>query len=328
MTYSRKYRDMMRPMDGVARKLPDWAPVFNDEMADYWYGEVVWNAPLAEYTTFKVGGAAEAVIFPRGLNELSLLIQGLRKINVPWRVLGRGSNVVVADEGLSGVVFVFGDDFAAIEVVGEEDTSVLIRVDAGCSLARLVNWAAARGLGGLEFASGIPGSVGGAIVMNAGAWNREMKDVLAGVTIMNDRGCVCMTRAEDMHFSYRCWGEEEGKIALQGFFRLTRKEADKVTARCREYRQLRRERQPRNMASGGSFFKNPGQGKAAGQLIDEAGLKGYAVGGAKVSEVHANFIVNTGGATAGDIVELMHIIQDRVREEFGIQLEPEVKILG
>ncbi|MFH1215802.1 MAG: UDP-N-acetylmuramate dehydrogenase [Pseudomonadota bacterium] len=322
-----KKDERARPVSGSTGK-PAWADAFNDQMSDFWNGDVCWNGVMADYTTFRVGGPAEAIVFPRGRNELCLLIQGLRKINIPWILLGRGSNVVVADEGLKGVVIILGRDYGEIVVERRFDDGALVRVEAGCGLGRFVNWTVKNGLSGLEFGVGIPGSVGGAIVMNAGAWQKEMKDVLAMVTVMNGKGCCCVKKMEEMHFSYRTWGEKKDKIALEGFFRLKSDDPQDIQGRCSRYQELRRERQPGPVASGGSFFKNPRKGKTAGQLIDEAGLKGMTVGAAMVSPVHANFIVNTGGATAGDIVKLMEFVQATVQEQFGVQLEPEVRMLG
>ena len=321
-------REMMMPGSGAARRLPPWAPAFQEATADFLRGEVRWHAPMAGYTTFKVGGPAEAVVLPRDRHELALLVQALAGIKVPWLVLGRGSNVVIADEGLPGVVILFGRDFAKIELLEEDAESAVVRVEAGCALARLVGWAVKRGLAGLEFAAGIPGSVGGAIVMNAGAWKKEMKDLLVGVTVMDEQGGIMTRRMEEMHFAYRSWGEPRGTIALEGFFRLQQGDPLALKTICNEHRQRRKVLQPQHMASGGSFFKNPPGLKTAGQLIDAAGLKGRKVGGAMVSPVHANFIVNTGSATARDIMELMRMVQRNVLEKFGIALEPEVKILG
>ncbi len=325
--YSTKYREMMTPVGGAMKKTPAWAPVFNDEMSDFWSGEVIWNAPLSDYTTFKVGGPAEAIILPRGCNELSLILQGLRKINIDWQILGRGSNVVIDDAGLPGVVILLGRNFSGIEIEQSDEDSVLVRVEAGCSLAKLVNWTVKNGYTGLEFLAGIPGSVGGAIVMNAGAWHREMKDVLSMVTVMDSSGCFCVTKTSEIDFSYRTWGEPEGKIALEGFIRLKRQSVEQVSNRYHEYHRQRKVLQPQNIASAGSFFKNPPGEKAAGKLIEDAGLKGFTVGGAMVSPKHANFIVNTGDATSDDIIEVMHHICETVQKEFGVTLEPEVKIL-
>ncbi|MEW6521220.1 MAG: UDP-N-acetylmuramate dehydrogenase [Thermodesulfobacteriota bacterium] len=326
--YSGKREAMMPPRAGTARTLPPWAPALQQAMAGHPGEAIVWHGRLAGYTTFKVGGRAEAIVFPRGRDELSLLIRRLHELAVPWVILGRGSNVVIADEGLRGVVIVLGREFSAIELLEDAGDSVLVRVEAGCSLVKLVSWAVERGYAGLEFAAGIPGSVGGAIVMNAGAWQREMKDVLVRVSIMDSRGAIAASDIDAMRFAYRTWGAEQGSIALEGFVRLTKDEPGRLREICSDYRQRRRQRQPQNMASGGSFFKNPPGGRSAGQLIDQAGLKGRTVGGAMVSPVHANFIVNTGNATARDIIELMGIVQQAVQERYGITLEPEVKILG
>jgi len=326
-THTASWEGLMSQPGGSVAQLPEWASGLQHALADH-RGEIVWHGTMAKYTTFKVGGPAEAIVFPKGRDELSRLIRGLQSMGVAWVVLGRGSNVVIADEGLKGVAIVLGRDFGAIELIEDAGDSVLLRVEAGCSLARLVSWAVERGMAGLEFAAGIPGSVGGAIVMNAGAWQREMKDVLVRVSIMDDRGGISTRPVEAMRFAYRTWGETQGSIALEGFFRLNKDNPALLKEICREHQERRRILQPQNMASGGSFFKNPPGGRTAGQLIDQAGLKGCTVGGAMVSTVHANFIVNTGRATARDIIELMRLVQKTVYERYGIALEPEVKILG
>lgn len=326
-TYSGQYREIMTPVVGKGEQIPEWAPVFNDEMADFWSGEVLWNCSLAEYTTFKVGGKAEAMVLPRGCKELSLLVQGLRKINVNWQVLGLGSNVLIDDKGLSGVVILLGRNFSHYEVEKSDDKSVMVKVQAGCSLAKLVNWTVKNGYAGLEFAAGIPGSIGGAIVMNAGAWQREMKDVLSLVTVLDEKGCMIVSKVSNMNFTYRTWGEEKEKIALEGYLKLRKDSPEKVAGRYNEYHRKRKKKQPQ-YPSAGSFFKNPPGEKAAGKLIEDAGLKGYAVGGAMVSSKHANFIVNTGKATSKDVIAVMEKVIKMVQEKFGVTLEPEVKILS
>ncbi len=220
-----------------------------------------------------------------------------------------------------------GRNFSNFEIVQSDEESVLVKVQAGCSLAKFLNWTVKNGYSGLEFTAGIPGSMGGAIVMNAGAWHREMKDVLSLVTIMGEKGCMCVSKVKDMDFSYRTWGAEKGKVALEGYFRLRRESPEKVAGRYHEYHRQRKEKQPQ-YPSAGSFFKNPPGEKAAGKLIEDAGLKGYAVGGAMVSPKHANFIVNTGQATSADILTVMEKITKTVQEKFGVTLEPEVKILS
>lgn len=316
-----------KTMGGTVKKTPDWAPVFNDEMADFWSGEVLWNCSLAQYTTLGVGGKAEALVFPRGCKELSLLVQGLRKINVNWYVLGMGSNVLIAEQGLDGVVIVLGRNFSHFALEQSDDQSVLIKVQAGCSLNKLVKWTVDNGYAGLEFAAGIPGTVGGAIAMNAGAWHREIKDVLSLVTILDKTGCMRVVKVSDMNFAYRSWGEQEDKIALEGYFSLRKESPEKVAGRYHEYKRQRKEKQPQ-YPSAGSFFKNPKGEKAAGKLIEDAGLKGFSVGGAMVSPKHANFIVNTGQAMSTDIIKVMEKVIKTVHEKFNVLLEPEVKILG
>jgi UDP-N-acetylmuramate dehydrogenase len=308
--------------------MPDWAQVFNDEMADFWSGEVLWNCSLAPYTTLGVGGPAEAIIFPRGINELSQLMQGLRKINVSWHVIGRGSNIVVHDNGVNGVVIIFGRSFSTKQKIEEKGDSIHLKVDAGHSLSGLVNWTMEQGLSGMEFATGIPGTVGGAIVMNAGAWGREMSDVLLTVTMLDEAGNIISKGCSDMDFRYRSWGEVESMIAVGGVFQLYKKDSEKVKSRCHEIQEDRKKKQPLKHPSAGSFFKNPPGEKSAGQLIEEAGLKGVNIGGAQVSPVHANFIVNTGAASARDIIQLMQKVQQEVEKTSGICLEPEVKFLG
>lgn len=307
---------------------PEWAAAFGEATAGFLGGKIRWHVPLAGYTTYRIGGPAEALVFPERSSELACLLQVLRRLHIPWLLLGRGSNVLVADSGVRGVVIVLGRGFGAIETVGQTAAGVLVRVEAGCALARLVNWTVQHGLAGLEFAVGIPGSVGGAIVMNAGAWQQEMRDVLEEVTLMDGSGAVAVRPAAQMAFSYRSWGEENDRIALEGRFLLTLDDREEIRRRCSANLAKRRERQPRVAASCGSFFKNPGGGRTAGQLIDEAGLKGVRVGGAMVSPVHANFLVNSGSATASDILKLMKVVQDRVAETFGVLLEPEVRFVG
>lgn len=307
--------------------LPAWADAFNDEMIDYWSGEVLWDQDMAKYTTYQVGGRAEAIIFPSGVRELSQLMKGIKRLNIPWRLIGSGSNILVSEQGLRGVTLIFNKRFADIEVLEEVGDRVYVRVEAGCSLGRLVNWCVDHGLSGLEFAAGIPGSVGGALVMNAGAWRSDISQVVSSVTVMDENGDYRVKEIDDFHYRYRSWGEEKGSLAVECVLHLQR--ADKVAIKntCQKFMASRKERQPKH-ASCGSFFKNPEHGKTAGQLIDEAGLKGTKIGGAMVSMEHANFLVNTGSASADEVVMLMKLIQEEVQKKFGVFLEPEVKLLG
>lgn len=311
-----------------AGPLPAWATVFNDEMGDFWSGEVIWNQPMSEYTTLGLGGPAEAMAFPCGLNEMAMLVQGLRKLDLLWRVIGGGSNILVADDGLPGMTIVFNKGFSKISILRESGKRVYVRVQAGCTLGRFVNWCVDEGLSGMEFAVGIPGTVGGAMRMNAGAWNSEIAQRLTAVTIMDEKGCYCVKSRDELDYSYRSWGESQGKLAMEGVFLLERGKKKEIKAKCGELMSRRKLAQPVGVASAGSFFKNPSKGPSAGELIDQAGLKGVAIGGAQVSKKHGNFLINTGKATAQEMVQLMQLVQSEVKEKFAIFLEPEVKLLG
>ena len=309
------------------------------DLSQFWTGEILWDCPLAEFTTLKVGGPAGAVLFADKPEQLRHLLGWLRANQIPWRVIGRGSNILVPDEGFAGVVIILGRGFAAIEPLGGPGRSgapepVLVRVGAGCSLARLVNWCAAfppHGLAGLEFAQGIPGSVGGAVIMNAGAWGMNIGQAVQVITMLDQDGRLLTEAKDQFDFAYRCWHRKAGAssevIVLNVTFALLGSDQNQIKAACRTYHRRRRESQPHGVASAGSIFKNPAA-QAAGRLIEEAELKGHRIGGAMVSPLHANFIINTGKATAQDILDLMREIQTRVFNRTGIMLEPEVHILG
>ncbi len=318
---------MEREVVSVMPTMPAWSSVFNEAMVDFWGGEVLWQQPMSEYTTYKVGGPAQAMVFPCGIKELSNLLVGVRRLDIPWRLIGGGSNILVSDQGLYGITIVLNKGFSAKTIVREVSDSVLVKVETGCSLASFVNWCVDQGLTGMEFAVGIPGSVGGALVMNAGAFGGEISKVLSVVTLMDEQGNVVEKQASDMNYTYRNWGEESGQIALEGLFILRRGDREAIRTTCWKLLESRRTHQPIG-PSCGSFFKNPPGDKSAGALIEEAGLKGTMVGGAKVSEKHANFLLNSGRATAEDLVNLMQLIQSEVKEKFKILLQPEVKLLG
>ena len=219
-----------------------------------------------------------------------------------------------------------GRGLAEIKTIGKEGDHVLVRAGAGCRLAGLLKYCTDRAFSGLEFVVGIPGSIGGAIVMNAGCWGKEIGDVLSSVTMLDPAGELIHTERDKLGFSYRQWSGGKESVIVAAVFALMQNDKQKIKATCREYLQQRKEKQPQHMASAGSFFKNP-PGLTAGGLIENAGLKGHRVGGAMVSPEHANFIVNTGTATAGDILALMRKVQSAVFDRSGIMLEPEVQIL-
>lgn len=296
------------------------------KLTSIWEGDVLWERPMAEYSTIRVGGPAAALVEPASLAELLRLVRGLRQHGLPWLVVGGGSNILVADQGFAGVVVLLGRALATISGPVAAGDGQLVTVEAGCSLAKLVAWGAERGLSGLEFAAGIPGSVGGAVVMNAGAWGGEMAERIVAVTVIDRQGESADLAREAIPFGYRSWGLGD-HIVASATLAFTRGERQAIEATCRELARRRRETQPLGLPSAGSFFKNP-PGLAAGRLIEQANLKGQRIGGAMVSEKHANFLVNVGGATARDFLDLMRLVQERGAQAYGVQLEPEGRIIG
>ncbi|MCL7486689.1 MAG: UDP-N-acetylmuramate dehydrogenase [Desulfobulbaceae bacterium] len=288
---------------------------------------------MAEYCTFKVGGKAEALVVATGRTELESLMHWLRENGVSWQVIGRGSNILVQSAGFNGVIIILGGRFGAIDPVddpGTEGQEVKVRVGAGCSVAHLVGWCARRHLRGIEFLVGIPGSIGGVVCMNAGAWGSEIGERVVTVTCIGQEGVTRTLAREQLDFSYRRLQLNKGSLAdsiiVEVVLRLHPGTGEEIRAQCREYMNRRRAKQPMGAASAGSFFKNP-SGDSAGRLIDAAGLKGLRRGDAMVSSRHANFIVNTGQATADDIVALMKEVQQKVYLHSGVMLEPEVHLL-
>ncbi|HSH14070.1 MAG TPA: UDP-N-acetylmuramate dehydrogenase [Desulfurivibrionaceae bacterium] len=292
-----------------------------------WAGPVAWDEPLAKWSSLRVGGPARALVQPGSIEAVRRLIMACMEVGLPWLVIGGGTNLLVGDAGFPGLVLVVGRNFSGISECGfDRDGRTLVKVEAGCALARLLGWSLRRGLSGLEFSVGIPGSVGGAVVMNAGAWGREIKDVLAGLHLLLPGGEVDYRERRALDFSYRRWSGPAGVLVLSATFALSSGDPAVIKAVCREHLQARKNKQPRGVASAGSFFKNP-DGDFAGRLIEAAGLKGLTVGGARVSEIHANFLVNSGGATATEMLALMRLVQEKVMSRFGVWLEPEVRII-
>ena len=274
--------------------------------------------PMAKHTSFRIGGGAEVMAFPRNEQELSALLS----LECEPRILGAGTNVLAPDEGIPGLVICLKDCLDGMERIGESR----IRVAAGVTMTRAAVFAANLGLSGLEFAHGIPGTVGGGVYMNAGAYGGEIKDVCLSVRVMDRHGNIRTLSAEQMGFSYRHSRlEETGEIVLEAVFRLTPGSSDQIKARMKELMGKRSASQPLDLPSAGSAFKRPVGGYAAA-LIDQAGLKGYRVGGAAVSQKHAGFAVNLGGATAEDVRQLLTQVSQIVFERSGIRLEPEVRI--
>lgn len=290
-------------------------------------GELSRETPLAPLTTLGVGGPAAVLARPGRVEEVAALLAALQKYGCPWRVIGRGSNLLVADRGYAGVVILLDRRLGAISPAGREGAEELIRVEAGASLAALLAWSGQRGLAGLEFLVGIPGRVGGALLMNAGAWGEALGERVAALELIGPQGGRVLARRQ-LSFAYRRMeglGSEE--VIVAATLALVPGDPLAIRERMRALWRQRRAKQPRRGGSAGSFFKNP-PGDYAGRLIEQAGLKGLRVGGAMVAVEHANFLLNTGGAKAADLLRLMELVQEKVTAASGINLEPEVHLLG
>ena len=284
--------------------------------------EIKTNEPMAKHTSFRIGGPAEVMAFPKSEEELSRVLKAAGKLGVKPVILGAGTNVLAPDEGLRGLVICLKDCLAGAEQVGENT----IRVYAGVTLARAANFAASRSLGGLEFAHGIPGTVGGGVYMNAGAYGGEISQVCSRVCVMDSEGNQRLLTAEEMGFSYRFSRMQlKSDIILWAEFQLSPKPEEEIRAKMQELIARRRASQPLELPSAGSAFKRPASGYAAA-MIESAGLKGFQIGGAAVSEKHAGFVVNLGGATAADVRAVLQAVADRVEQANGTRLEPEIRI--
>lgn len=282
------------------------------------------QAPMSKYTTFRVGGPADLLIEPNGEDALADLLKACREEGVSPLVIGRGSNLLVPDEGLPDVVLHLGDAFSGITALSDD----VLRAEAGATVIGLCRFALEQSLGGLEFAFGIPGSVGGAIYMNAGAYGGEVGDSVVSVRHMDRDGNIGTWTAEEAGLSYRhsnYMGTD--LIILSADFRLAKDDPTIIKAKMDDFMQRRRDKQPLEYGSAGSTFKRP-EGYFAGALIEQSGLKGASVGGAQVSEKHAGFVINKDHATAKDILDLMTLVRETVQRDHGVTLEPEVRILG
>lgn len=278
---------------------------------------------MDRHTTFRIGGPADFFVVPETPCMLSEVVQFCRKRQVPFYILGNGSNLLVGDRGYRGVIIQIFKNMNAIQIEGEE-----IRAQAGAMLSVIAKQALFHSLKGFEFASGIPGTLGGAVMMNAGAYGGEMKDIVESVTVLTPEGGVVMLSNDEMEFGYRTsMVEKKSYIVLEAVLKLERGVQEEIRQRMEELKERRTSKQPLDLPSAGSTFKRP-EGYFAGKLIMDAGLRGFAVGGAQVSEKHCGFVVNRGGATAADVRELMKQVNERVQSRFGVALEPEVKMLG
>ena len=277
---------------------------------------------MKKHTTFKAGGKAAFLVTPDSEEKVKELIRFFNENEIANYIIGNGSNLLVRDEGFDGVILEIGSKLS--EVVVNENK---ITAQAGALLSKTANQAYKSGLSGMEFASGIPGSVGGGVAMDAGAYGGELKDIVETVTMCDENGDEITLTVDEMDFSYRhSIVQDKNYIVLSATFSLTPGEPEKILETMNDLNQRRRDKQPLEYPSAGSTFKRP-EGYFAGKLIQDAGLKGYSVGGACVSEKHSGFVINKGGATATDIITLIGDVQKIVKEKFGVELEPEVKIL-
>ena len=281
------------------------------------------NEPMSKHTTFRIGGPADYFVCPENIEEVQKVVCLCNEMDMPFYLLGNGSNLLVGDKGYRGVIIRLYKQMDKIEVSGTK-----IKAQAGALLVKVANEACKNGLTGLEFAGGIPGTLGGAVMMNAGAYGGEMKDVLEEVTVLTKEGEILTLNKEELELGYRTSIiGRKGYIALEVILRLKEKNADEIRAYMNELREKRVTKQPLEYASAGSTFKRP-EGHFAGQLIEQAGLRGFQVGDAQVSEKHCGFVINRGQATAKDVMDLMREVSAKVEEKFGVTLEPEVKRLG
>lgn len=279
--------------------------------------------PMSKHTTFRIGGPADFYLCPHSTKEVQQTVQICKEENLPYFILGNGSNLLVSDKGYRGAIIQLWENFSDISV-----KDCCITAKAGALLSKVAAEALEEGLTGMEFASGIPGTIGGAVFMNAGAYGGEMKDIIKEVKVLDDQGEVRVLSNEEMKLGYRTSiVKEKGYTVLSAVLQLKKGDVSVIRETMEDLKNRRTSKQPLGMPSAGSTFKRP-EGYFAGKLIMDSGLRGFSVGGAQVSEKHCGFVVNKGGATAEDVTALIREVQRRVKEKFGVELETEVRFLG
>ena len=286
-------------------------------------GHVLYDEPMKKHTTFRVGGSARALVEPGSAEDVKSVVEFCKNEQIPYYIVGNGSNLLVSDKGYDGVIIHLFKNMSAMRIEGNK-----VYVQAGALLSKVAVQAGRKGLTGMEFASGIPGTIGGALVMNAGAYGGEMKDILESVTVLTPKGEQKKLYKEELQLGYRTSVvKEKGYIVLEAVLNLKKGDPEAIKSRMDELKEQRVTKQPLEYPSAGSTFKRP-EGYFAGKLIQDAGLRGYQVGGAQVSEKHCGFVINKENATATDVVNLIHDVQRIVYEKFQVQLDTEVKFLG
>lgn len=287
--------------------------------------KVLWNEPMSRHTSFQIGGPADLLVIPRSVEDAGRVFVECRRNGVPCFIIGNGTNLLVRDGGIRGAVLKLSPDLDGIVPTGE----TVLEVGAGTLLSELLDTACELELSGLEFAVGIPGSVGGAVAMNAGAYDGEVASLVSRVKVLDQEGRVFWLDRDELSFSYResIFQHRSDLLVLGAELRMVKGKKESIRRQMEEYARRRQEKQPLDLPSAGSAFRRP-PGGYVGPLVERAGLKGFSVGGARVSPKHAGFIVNTGGASARDVLELMDVIVSRVYETSGIVLQPEIVVLG
>lgn len=295
-----------------------------NELIEANVGRVLVNEALARYTTMKIGGPADILIVPKHVASIEKTLQLVKKYKTKWTVIGRGSNLLVSDLGIEGVVIRLGEGLDHLEVEKHR-----VRVGGGYPLIKLSTLLSRQGLSGLEFASGIPGSVGGAVYMNAGAHKSDISNILSKALILFENGTIDWLTHEEMEFSYRTSVLQTKRpgIVLEAVFQLQAGKREEIVRSMQNNKDYRRETQPWNHPCAGSVFRNPIP-HFAGDLVEKAGLRGYRIGGAQISEMHGNFIVNTGGASAQDVLSLIELIKHTIKDKFDVDMHTEVEIIG
>jgi len=297
---------------------------------------VKFDEPMSKHTSLRVGGPAQAFVAPENIEALKDLVTWSWQRKIPYLILGNGTNLLVKDRGITGVVIVLTQCLNTISQTDRNTHGIIITAMAGARMKTLCSFALKRGLEGMNFALGIPGSVGGGIMMNAGTSYGSMEDVLESINILLPAGEIRNINKQNLNFAYRklSWNKEniEGhpgqQVVLDGCFRLNPSDPEKLKIEAKKILETRWQRQPKGLPSAGCFFKNPVSGKTAGELIEMAGLKGKSMGGAKISSKHANFILNYHKACAADFLKLMELVEETVLKKFNVNLEREVKVVG
>lgn len=285
--------------------------------------QILIDEPMKNHTSFKIGGPADFLVLPKSVIEIQNIVKICKKENIPFFVIGNGTDLLVRDKGIRGVVLKIAKNFDHVKIIGEK-----VIAQAGISLSALAKVLLKNELTGFEFASGIPGTLGGAVTMNAGAYGGEIKDVLKNIEVMDQEGNIFILEGEEMKLEYRSSVvQEKNFIVLTATMQLQKGNYEEIKEKMRKLDEMRKTKQPIQWPSAGSTFKRP-RGYFAGKLIQDAGLKGFSMGRAQVSDLHSGFVINKGGATAREVIELIGYIQATVKQKFGVDLHTEVKIVG